>query len=507
MNSWSSGYVHEVGYTYGYYPELNPERIKLAFLNQGLKPPKIKSACELGFGQGVSVNFNTAGSNIVWHGNDFNPSQAMFAKDLANAVNGRYFTDHSFEEFCRRDDLPEFDFIGLHGIWSWISDENRQHIVELLKQRLAIGGVVYISYNTLPGWASFSPIRYLMTQHAQTNGASSKAVEQRVTDAIKFTEELINTKSKFIRQTAGITQRIEKLQTQDKNYLAHEYFNRDWKPMFFQEMCEWLEPAKLEYACSANYIELVDALNLTDEQIGWLNNFENQSFKETLRDFLTNQQFRKDYWVKGKHNLSKLQIKEQIRGERILLVANTAEVPETVTGALGDMKLQKDIYNPIFDILKNREVQTIGEIENRLKAKNISLELVIQSLLILIGLGKIVSVPNEIRSMKEVKDLNNRIIELSRSRAQIPYLLSPVTGSGVLVSRFNQLFLLAIEKGLTTPNEWAKFAHNLLKEQRQVIIKDGQPLKGTDANLAELISQAEEFDKFALKNLRVLKVA
>jgi len=28
-------------------------------------------------------------------------------------------------EFVARDDLPEFDVIALHGIWSWISAENR----------------------------------------------------------------------------------------------------------------------------------------------------------------------------------------------------------------------------------------------------------------------------------------------------------------------------------------------------------------------------------------------
>jgi len=44
--------------------------------------------------------------------------------------------------------LPDFDYIGLHGIWSWISDENRQVIVDFIRKKLKVGGVLYISYNT-----------------------------------------------------------------------------------------------------------------------------------------------------------------------------------------------------------------------------------------------------------------------------------------------------------------------------------------------------------------------
>ena len=33
MNDWTAGYVADIGYTFGYYAELNPLRIKLAFLN------------------------------------------------------------------------------------------------------------------------------------------------------------------------------------------------------------------------------------------------------------------------------------------------------------------------------------------------------------------------------------------------------------------------------------------------------------------------------------------
>jgi len=35
MTDWTAGYVADIGYTYGYYQELNPLRARLALLNAG----------------------------------------------------------------------------------------------------------------------------------------------------------------------------------------------------------------------------------------------------------------------------------------------------------------------------------------------------------------------------------------------------------------------------------------------------------------------------------------
>ena len=120
MSDWSAGYVSELGYTYGYYEELNPNHIDLCLLSKGLQPPTITHALELGFGQGVSINIHAAASDVTWAGTDFNPSQASFARQLAGQSGAKAnLLDASFQEFLATDDTPEYQFIGLHGIWSW----------------------------------------------------------------------------------------------------------------------------------------------------------------------------------------------------------------------------------------------------------------------------------------------------------------------------------------------------------------------------------------------------
>jgi hypothetical protein len=85
MTSATEGYVSGLDYTYGYHVELNPMRIPLHFLNAGLASPVIRTACELGFGRGVSISMHAASSTVQWYGTDFNSAQAAFAQEMAAA--------------------------------------------------------------------------------------------------------------------------------------------------------------------------------------------------------------------------------------------------------------------------------------------------------------------------------------------------------------------------------------------------------------------------------------
>ena len=296
MSEWSSGYVSELEYSFGYYAELNPLNMEAAFINSGYVYPAIENACELGFGQGLSVNMHAASSNINWYGTDFIPAQASFAQQLARSSGARaHLFDDSFEEFARRQDLPDFDFIGLHGVWSWISDKNRQVLVDFFKAKLKVGGVVYLSYNTLPGWANFAPIRHLMTQHADVLGAQGEGVASRINDSLKFADELLQLNPLYAATNPGVTDKLHSLQTQSRSYLAHEYFNKDWEPMHFSAVAESLGRAKLSYVCSAGIVEDMDQLHLSEEQSTFLNKIPDRLLRESARDFMTNKIFRRDY--------------------------------------------------------------------------------------------------------------------------------------------------------------------------------------------------------------------
>lgn len=508
MNTWTSGYVADIGYTYGYYTELNPLRIRLAFAQQGLAFPSVGTACELGFGQGLSANLHAAASTVSWWGTDFNPGQAGFAQELAGAAgsDARLF-DQSFAEFCSRADLPDFDYIGLHGIWSWISDENRSVIVDFVRRKLRVGGVLYISYNTLPGWAAFAPMRHLMTEHAEVLGAEGRGIVSRIDGAIDFAEKLLATNPLFSRANPLVGDRLAKMKEHNRHYLAHEYFNRDWHPMHFATMANWLEPAKVQYACSANYLDLVEVINLTAEQQAFLSDIPDPMFRQTTRDFMVNQQFRKDYWVKGARKLSVVEQLEAIRKIRVVLVTPRADIALKVTGALGEATLNEVVYGSVLDLLADHKVRRLEEIEKSIKEK-ISLSQVIQAMTVLSGAGHLSTVQDDSpKATKSSAAINHYLTDKARGSNDVNFLASPLTGGGVAANRFQQLFLHALGKGKKQPSDWAKFTWDLLAEQGQKLIKDGKALETAEENLSELTEQAKNFSEKSLPIFRALQIA
>ncbi|MEP6789802.1 MAG: class I SAM-dependent methyltransferase, partial [Ramlibacter sp.] len=418
MSDWTAGYVADIGYTYGYYTELNPQRVALAFLNAGLAVPAITNACELGFGQGVSTNIHAAAGTAQWWGTDFNPSQAAFARELA-AQGGAsaHLTDEAFDEFCSRADLPEFDYIGLHGIWSWISDENRKVIVDFVRRKLKVGGVLYISYNAMPGWAAFAPLRDLLTGHSEVMGTQGQGIVQRIDSALAFAGKLMEVNPGYARANPQVLDRIKQIKGQDRHYLAHEYFNRDWHPMSFARMGQWLEPAKLGFACSASYLDHIDAINLTEEQKALLKDIPDVGFRETVRDFCVNQQFRKDYWVRGARRLSPLEQRENLSAQRLLLAQPRQEVSLKVSGSLGEAEMQPAIYNPLLDALADHQPRTIGQLEQQLAAQDLTFEQLLQAAVVLIGKGVLYAAQDEAmaaRARKNCDRLNAFICNKAR---------------------------------------------------------------------------------------------
>jgi hypothetical protein len=181
-----------------------------------------------------------------------------------------------------------------------------------------------------------------------------------------------------------------------------------------------------------------------------------------------------------------------------------------VNANLGELTLQERVYKPILDVLADHQIKTIGEIEQAISAHNINLAQLIQAILILAGMNVINSVQADAvmqQAKSKTEKLNNALYQKARNHAEISFLASPVTGGGIAVGRFVQLFLLARQQGKQQPTEWAQFVWDVLKAQRQLIIKDGKTLQTEEENLAELNEQAKQFAEKQLVIFQALGIA
>ena len=106
------------------------------------------------------------------------------------------------------------------------------------------------------------------------------------------------------------------------------------------------------------------------------------------------------------------------------------------------------------------------------------------------------------KAKKHTDKLNTHLMLKARSSNDITYLSSPVTGGGIAVGRFHQLFVMAMQQGKKKPEDWAAFVAQILASQGQKIVKDGKPIETAQEQLAELTTQATDF---ATKQLPILK--
>ncbi|GGX94597.1 methyltransferase domain-containing protein [Massilia dura] len=490
MSDWSAGYVSDIGYTYGVYPELNPLRVRLAFLNAGLVFPDNACSCELGFGQGVSVNVHAAASGSEWHGTDFNPAQAGFARELAAASGANaHLTDESFHRFCARADLPDFDFICLHGVWSWISDDNRRVLVDFIGRKLKVGGVLYVSYNTQPGWAALAPVRELMTRHYASMTVPSAGTGERIGQSLDFAGRLLATNPGFVQANPMVPARMELLKAADRSYLAHEYFNRDWHPMSFPMLAEWLEPAKVDFACPATYVEHIDTVLVTPEQAQFLKTVGDPALKQLAFDFMINQQFRRDYWVRGARRLGTLERARLLREQRVVLVISPDDVVYTVKAGQIEVGLNEAKHRPVIEALADHRPHTIGELETACAGAGLTAFQTLQAVFLLAGTQQVQpaqdAAPAE-GAKAACFRLNEHLIGLAEHGGDISYLASPVTGGGIPVPRIHQLFLLGLMRGHRSIGELVAFVMALAGRQNVRLHQGDQPAPpGEQAALLE----------------------
>jgi SAM-dependent methyltransferase len=510
---WNQGYVTGVGYTYGYHRETSPVFQHFCLLLRGLAsedPGEAASHCELGFGQGVSLSVNAAANPGHYVGTDFNPAHAAHAIAMARHTGSNLrLYDDSFEQLLARDDLPAFDSISLHGIWTWVSRDNHRLITKFAASHLRPGGVLYVSYNCFPGWAPAYPLRQLFALHDRY-APGPPDFTQRIDAALKFSGAMLAAGPRFAQTVPGLHERLQQISGQSRDYLAHEYFNRDWNCMYFSEVAEALGVAKLDFAGTAEPLDCVDTVSLTPAGIGFLNDIAHPILREQVRDYFVNRSFRRDLYQRGIRRLAPAELREQTLATRIVLKRPIDTIPMTVTGGQGEATLQESIFRPLLEVMAARDYAPKSFNDLLQATPEISLPQLVMASAVLVGANHAAPCQAE-TSVLLVREncaaLNRHLLERARTRDDVNYLASSVTGGGITVGRFEQLFLLASSRGCKQPADWARFVWQLLTDQGHRVLKNGIPLATPEENLAELTALANDFAANRVPILRALGIA
>src|SRR5215472_3213751 len=234
MADWGAGYVTDTAYVHDFCRVQTPAILSLAALSRNVAAAGGRGEplryCDLGCGQGFTANLVAAANpRAEVFAADFNPTHIAGARALASAagLTNVQFREAGFDELLQDAALPDFDIMCLHGVYSWISPANREIIVALVRRRLKSGGLFYISYDAMPGWAGIAPLRRLLVhQHAASGVASSEAA---LAQALVFADRLKELGANFHRMYPYVSTQWDRLKKLPRSYLAHELLTRDWQ--------------------------------------------------------------------------------------------------------------------------------------------------------------------------------------------------------------------------------------------------------------------------------------
>lgn len=302
--AWSHGYNVSSGYTHGFYRELAPHWLNFGALLHGYRVPELTGGfryLELGTGQGFGLCALAAvypqGEFI---GVDFNPEHIAHARGLAEAAG---LTNIRFEEAdfsVLAEDWPAdfgaFDYAVMHGIYSWVPEPIRAALVALLNRALQPGGLVYVSYNTLPGWTSAIPLQHMLRR---LQVASSVSGEQIIQQGAALFDNLVQAGAGVAQAMPPLKARLDSLKTQSSAYLVQEYLHENWHPLWFSQVHDELAAAKLSYVGSATLPENYLPGLLAKEQAEVVNGAEGYVMRQELIDLMQNQSFRRDLYCRG----------------------------------------------------------------------------------------------------------------------------------------------------------------------------------------------------------------
>lgn len=509
---WSKGYVTDLDYTQGYYREMSPAMLRLACLCASVEAniPEHPTYLELGFGRGQSLNIHAAANDGDFWGVDFNPRQAVEARRMGSASGAQIqISEDSFEAFAARRDTPEFDIIALHGVWSWVSAASRKAILEVIRRKLRLGGIVYISYNCLPGWAPIIPIRELLRQYHKVGSGQMAGSIESIDNAVMMSAELLKVGSAFLRDNPAAAYHLEQLKKKNRNYVAHEYLNDDWHITSFPDIVADLESAKLTYVGPTRLMDRIDSLHLTPEGRNLLRGIAHPIYREAVRDYLVNARFRCDVFVKGPRTLTGSEQITAWGAQPFILTSSADDIPMTVGCAHGEASLPEMLLRPVIQALADNghAPKRMDDLLRSPRLRNLKPNDLFEALVVLLGAGHVspAQIPSSGIQSRCIR-INQYILQRAWLSTELDIMASPVTGGGITVPHSSQLFLLGLEKGRDDPGKLGLFAWDFLKSVGQKLMRNGEQLESEDDNISEFTKLATEFQNKHLPIMRALEI-
>ena len=294
----------ELGYKSYPFPFTTPAYLEAYGTLVGLNTPPAKTARVLELGA-------TYGGNIISQA-VHNPEATFVGIELSQdqvEKGNKIISDAKLDNISLiqgdimnfDETLGTFDYIIAHGFYSWISDEMKDKLLDIISKHLADNGIAYVSYNTYPGWHTMEEVRQLMLfanrGHDELTHKEKvlrgKTVGSLVGSQILNYDNLKERNSKFLGALRSVMQK-------DDYYVGHDHLEPHNDPCYFYQFNDHLKVHNLAYVCDAD-LTLSMVRTYDDSIADKLEKLapNSQADQEQYLDFMLDTTFRKSIICKA----------------------------------------------------------------------------------------------------------------------------------------------------------------------------------------------------------------
>ncbi len=466
---WKGGYVADASYANTFVRELSPAWLSYVRALSGAGPFQLDRPfkyLELGCGLAQSIVVNAASFPAAeFHACELNPQHVAAGRAYASALGATnlHFHETSFREL-RLDDLPRFDFIVMHGVYSWIDAENRAAIRRVVRDRLAPEGLVYISYNCMPGWSSELPLRRFMLEVA--SGAAGESIE-RMQHALAGLQQLRRGRVQFFETHPAAAQAVELYGKLPSNYLVHEFLNECWEPFYSIDIAAEMAQLGLTFLASATLADNHPMLIMDDPTAQAIAAFARPRERQLATDFATDRRFRRDVFIRSEKAPSPAEISRSLYSAIIGCVEDPRTIGTKAKVPRGYINFDEDFICKLRDVLTPRSM-SVGDAIAQLGGPGRNPIEITRNLVFLVASGVLMpfaqaqSLSRRTEMSRSLAPMLQRTLAYAMETQTARAVPSEILGNGVLISPAEAAALTKILAGDPLDPAEGRLARDLL---------------------------------------------
>ena len=149
--------------------------------------------------------------------------------------------------------LGTYDYIIAHGFYSWVDEETKDNFLRLCKEHLGSNGILYMSYNTYPGWHKMDSVCALLefaNKDIDTLNHREK-VRHGKTVASKLGALMLEYDTVKTQQASFLQSLRQTLQKQDC-YVGHDHLEPVNTPVYFHQCMDHMAEHGFTYLCDCD---------------------------------------------------------------------------------------------------------------------------------------------------------------------------------------------------------------------------------------------------------------